>query len=86
MAEPPEGREPTSGDAGADEPSYLGAPPGAPRWVKVAGLVVAVIVALVVALLLTGRFGEHGPGRHGLGAGGITTLAVDRAPLSGGRG
>ena len=38
-------------------------PPGAPRWVKVAGLIVLVVaVVLVVVMLAVG--GEHGPGRH----------------------
>lgn len=37
--------------------------PGIPRWVKVSGLVVAVLVLLlVVVMLLVG--GEHGPSRH----------------------
>ncbi len=38
--------------------------PGAPRWVKVIGLVVAVLVALVLLAQLTGIAGDHGPGRH----------------------
>jgi hypothetical protein len=38
------------------------APPGAPRWVKVFGIVAAVVVLLFLILLLTG--GDHGPGRH----------------------
>lgn len=34
-----------------------------PRWVKVTGVVVALLVALlVVGLLVSG--GQHGPGRH----------------------
>ena len=40
-------------------------PPGAPRWVKVAGIVTAVVVLLLVVLVLTGK--GHGPGRHGAG-------------------
>jgi hypothetical protein len=40
----------------ANGPSY----PGAPRWVKVFGIIVIVLVLLIVIMLLTG----HGPGRH----------------------
>ena len=36
--------------------------PGAPRWVKIFGVVGAVIVVLVVILLVSG----HGPSQHGL--------------------
>jgi hypothetical protein len=36
--------------------------PGAPRWVKVSAIVVAVLIALVVIALVAG--GGHGPGRH----------------------
>jgi hypothetical protein len=36
-------------------------PSSTPRWVKVFGIVAAVLVVLVVILLLTGN---HGPGRH----------------------
>jgi hypothetical protein len=34
--------------------------PGAPRWVRVFGIIVIVVVLVVVIMLLTG----HGPGRH----------------------
>jgi hypothetical protein len=34
-----------------------------PRWVKVAGIVVAVLALLVVIAMLVGG-GAHGPGRH----------------------
>ncbi len=37
-------------------------PPGAPRWVKVFGVIAAVVLVLFLVLLLTG--GEHSPGRH----------------------
>jgi hypothetical protein len=33
---------------------------GAPRWVKVLGIVGALLVLLIIVMLLTG----HGPGRH----------------------
>ena len=35
-----------------------------PRWVKVFGIVALVVVVLFVVVVLTGRGGEHGPGRH----------------------
>jgi hypothetical protein len=45
---------------------------GAPRWVKVFGIIAVVIVVLFVIMLLTGG-GGHGPGRHtGSGPGGHT--------------
>jgi len=50
---------------------------GIPRWVKVAGIVLAVLALLVIVVLLVGG-GDHGPRRHGLAApvdnhyGGIT--------------
>lgn len=41
-------------------------PPGAPRWVKVSLLLVAVLAAAFLVLsVATG--GNHGPGRHGGG-------------------
>lgn len=46
-----------TGDRGA-EPNE-----GMPRWVKVTGIVAAVMVVLLVAVLLLGG-GEHGTGRH----------------------
>ena len=39
-------------------------PPGMPRWVKVAALVVGLLLLLVLVLRLTGVAGEHGPGMH----------------------
>ena len=36
--------------------------PGAPRWVKVAGIVVFVLIVVLVVSKLAGV--EHGPGRH----------------------
>jgi hypothetical protein len=49
----------------ADLPPY----PGTPRWVKVFGIIGAVVV-LLFAILLAG--GHHGPGRHRGGDGGHT--------------
>lgn len=37
---------------------------GAPRWVKVFGVIALVLMALVLLLLLTGGGEGHGPGRH----------------------
>jgi len=39
--------------------------PGAPRWVKVFGIIAIVIVLLFLILMFTrGPGGRHGPGRH----------------------
>ena len=37
---------------------------GIPRWVKVIGIIVAVVVLLVVIVQLTGLDAGHGPSRH----------------------
>ena len=42
-----------------------GAPPGVPRWVKVSGIIVAILVLALVAVMLIG--GDHGPSRHATG-------------------
>ena len=44
------------------EPTHA-AHPGAPRWVKIAAVVVALVVVVLVISKLAGV--EHGPGRHG---------------------
>lgn len=44
----------------AEPPPY----PGAPRWVKVFGVIVLVVVLVFVILLVTRGPGGHGPGRH----------------------
>ena len=41
-----------------------GSPPGMPRWVKIAAVIVGALILLFVILQLTGFAGEHGPGRH----------------------
>ena len=41
-----------------------------PRWVKVAGIITAVVILLFLALTL---IGDHGPGRH---SGALTTPVV----------
>jgi hypothetical protein len=38
-------------------------PPRAPRWVKVAAVIGALVALIVVVMLLFGG-GSHGPGRH----------------------
>jgi hypothetical protein len=40
------------------------APPGMPRWVTVAGIVVLALISLFLVLRLAGLGGDHGPGRH----------------------
>ena len=61
MADPPHPHDTTP--AGSDRAS----PPGMPRWVKVSGIVVAILVILIIlVMLLVG--GGHGPGRHMPGA------------------
>ena len=37
---------------------------GTPRWVKVFGAAALIVVVVFVILILTGRGGDHGPGRH----------------------
>ena len=70
----------------ADPPPY----PGAPRWVKVFGIIVIVVVLLIVARMFIGG-GEHGPGRHtpsgdAGGRGAPSSVMADHAPPEGGRG
>jgi hypothetical protein len=36
---------------------------GMPRWVKLSGIVAAMLIVLLVAVLLLGG-GQHGPARH----------------------
>jgi hypothetical protein len=49
----------SSDDTGTETDS--GPTTGAPRWVKVLGIIALVLVLLVVVLLIGGN---HGPGRH----------------------
>ena len=61
----------TPADAKAD---VLGrSRPVTPRWVKVFGVVAAVVILLLLILLLTGN--GHGPGRHTGPDGGTTHTA-----------
>jgi hypothetical protein len=48
---------------------------GAPRWVKVFGIIVLGLAVLFVGLKLTGIGPNHGPGRHG-GGGGTPATSV----------
>ena len=61
-------------DGGKDESDY----PGAPRWVKVFGIIIAVPILLFVILMLAGGQGRHGPGRHF----GFGDAGEQRAPSS----
>ncbi|WP_234823104.1 hypothetical protein [Ensifer adhaerens] len=44
----------------ADQSPY----PGAPRWVKLSGIVVAVLILLAAVVIAFDIGGPHGPGRH----------------------
>jgi hypothetical protein len=79
MADPPRARDPGEAtDLAADRES----PPGVPRWVKVSGIIVAVLVLLlVIVLLISGS--EHGPRRHlSGGAGGAAPRSSVTASLT----
>jgi hypothetical protein len=79
MADPPRYRD-TGEDAGVT--ADRGSPPGMPRWVKVSGIIVAVLVLLVVIVLLISG-GSHGPRRHASsGAGGQAPLSSVTASLT----
>ena len=56
MADPP-----IHPDAGTDPDDFTTT--GAPRWVKVSGIIAAVLVLLIVIVMLASG-GRHGPGRH----------------------
>jgi hypothetical protein len=62
MGDPPRARD--QGED-ADLAADRGSPPGMPRWVKVSGIIVAVLVLLLVVVLLVS--GGHGPRRHASG-------------------
>ncbi|MDQ3937799.1 MAG: hypothetical protein M3253_03860 [Chloroflexota bacterium] len=67
----------TPDDIGVDPDS--GSTTGTPRWVKVSGIITLAVVVLFVVLLLAGRGGDHGPGRHSSGgADGQTPSATVR--------
>jgi hypothetical protein len=71
MADPPRARDPGED---ADLAPERGSPPPMPRWVKVSGIIVAVLVLLLVVVLLVA--GGHGPRRHASGD------AADHGPRS----
>ena len=83
MADPPRYR-PTGDDTGV-RPDR-GSTTGTPRWVKVFGIIVAVLVLLFIIVLLTGGGGGHGPSRHSSGGAGsqapLPSTTADRT-LSG---
>lgn len=57
-------------------------PPATPRWVKVTGVVLAlIVVAVVVKLAFGGGVGGHGPDRHG-GMGSTSPLPNGTANVS----
>jgi len=59
----------------ADLPPY----PGAPRWVKISGIIAGILALLVAVLLLAGG-GNHGPGRHQFSDGARVTTQDDAQP------
>jgi hypothetical protein len=59
---PTEPGPPPGGTGSADARS--GGPPATPVWVKVLGLVIALLVVAVLVVAVV-RGGPHGPGRHG---------------------
>jgi hypothetical protein len=78
MADPPRARDPAQAAGLAAD---RGSPPGMPRWVKVSGIIVAVLVLLLVIVLLLS--GGHGPRRHlSGGAGGQLALSSATASLT----
>jgi hypothetical protein len=78
MADPPRARDPGE-DAGVA--ADRGSPPGMPRWVKVSGIIVAVLVLLLVIVLLLA--GGHGPRRRlSSGAGGHAPRSSVTASLT----
>ena len=78
MADPPRSRDPGEAPGvAADRES----PPGMPRWVKVSGIILAVLVLLLIVVLLIS--GGHGPRRHlSGGAGGHAPLSSVTASLT----
>jgi hypothetical protein len=50
---------------------------GAPRWVKVFGIIILGLAVLVVGMKIAGVGPSHGPGRHTGGGGTPTTSATE---------
>ncbi len=70
--------EPVQPENGERPVSLREGPVGTPRWVKIFGLVAAIVIVLIVVMLLFG--GDHGPGRDTAptgGAGHSPTAGVD---------
>ena len=68
-----------AGDGGME---YEGSSTGIPRWVKVAGIVVAMVVLVVVILatvLSSDGDDGHSPRRHSFGLPQISPVAVETA-------
>lgn len=77
-------RNPDTADEGGVGPDR-GETSGAPRWVKVFGIIALFLVLLAGIIMVTGIGGQHGPGRHipSGGSGGRTLLSsviTDYAP------
>lgn len=56
--------------AGLTSSQHDANPPRRPTWVIVTGVLFAVLVVIVIVMLLAG--GNHGPGRHASGEGGLS--------------
>ncbi|HEX2028756.1 MAG TPA: hypothetical protein VHF25_12250 [Nitriliruptorales bacterium] len=82
MADPP--RPPHSRGGADPEPDWEPAV-GAPRWVKVFGIIGIVALALIVVMLVVGG-GAHGPRRHlpGGDTSGIEVPGSDHRPPAAG--
>lgn len=73
MTEPTSAAEPTPDES---EPLV-----GPPRWVKVVAVIAAALLVLFLVLQVTGKGGDHGPGRHGGAFHGVdSTLGVTHGP------
>lgn len=60
----------------------VAAPPRAPLWVKVFGIVTLVVIVLFVVVLLVGG-GGHGPSRHSDGDNAPSNVTPHTAPVGG---
>lgn len=59
------------------------APPGAPRWVKIAAAIALIAVVMIAVMLLFGA--DHGPGRQTSGgAGADPAVSATRSAIGGG--
>jgi hypothetical protein len=58
-------------------------PPGMPRWVKVAAVVVGLLILVFLVLQLTGLAGDHGPGMHSSTGSPAVSGAAERLPADG---